>query len=269
VGHLHAETCSGYGEDIITTYLRHQQQHHCNHNQISNRSNIVPQIRFSNERLFTTKFAPSDMELGDELGHGVLKKEMEDVHVDEISPEAVRLQRFREWLLVNGVQFHGCEIRASSKEKQAGLGVFATEDNTQGVLMVTPLILAITPMTVLQDPLLGPQYCSLFEEGDVDDRLLIMLFLLIEHARGESSFWAPYLDVLPSKFGTPLSYSEEELLELKGSSLFHATQQQLRALSTVFKKTVKTFAENVLSSIACERIRGFQKLGGMITGTGT
>ena len=40
------------------------------------------------------------------------------------------------WLLVfqvNGVQFHGCEIRASSKEKQAGLGVFATEDNTQGL----------------------------------------------------------------------------------------------------------------------------------------
>lgn len=62
--------------------------------------------------------------------------------------------------------------------------------------MVTPLILAITPMTVLQDPLLGPQYCRLFEEGDVDDRLLIMLFLLIEHARGESSFWAPYPSIL-------------------------------------------------------------------------
>lgn len=65
-----------------------------------------------------------------------------------------------------------------------------------GVLMVTPLILAITPMTVLQDPLLGPQYCRLFEEGGVDDRLLIMLFLLIEHARGESSFWAPYPSIL-------------------------------------------------------------------------
>ena len=39
------------------------------------------------------------MELGDELGHGVLKKETEDVHVDE-SPEAIRLQKFREWLLV-------------------------------------------------------------------------------------------------------------------------------------------------------------------------
>lgn len=35
---------------------------------------------------------------------------------------------------VNGVQFHGCEIRASSKEKQAGLGVFAMEDNTQGLV---------------------------------------------------------------------------------------------------------------------------------------
>lgn len=37
---------------------------------------------------------------------------------------------------VNGVQFHGCEIRASSKEKQAGLGVFAMEDNTQGLVFL-------------------------------------------------------------------------------------------------------------------------------------
>lgn len=61
-----------------------------------------------------------------------------------------------------------------------------------GVLMVTPLLLAITPMTVLQDPLLGAHYCQLFEEGEVDDRLLIMLFLVVERARGQLSFWAPY-----------------------------------------------------------------------------
>ena len=39
---------------------------------------------------------------------------------------------------VNGAPFHGCEIRASTKEKQAGLGVFAMEDNTQG--LVFPLL---------------------------------------------------------------------------------------------------------------------------------
>lgn len=44
---------------------------------------------------------------------------------------------------VNGVQFHGCEIRASSKEKQAGLGVFATEDNTQGLFSLSQTALCL------------------------------------------------------------------------------------------------------------------------------
>lgn len=37
-----------------------------------------------------------------------------------------------------------------------------------------------------------------------------------------------YFDVLPSKFGTPLCFNEEDLLELEGTSLFHATQQQVQ-----------------------------------------
>jgi hypothetical protein len=36
-----------------------------------------------------------------------------------------------------------------------------------------------------------------------------------------------YFDVLPSKFGTPLCFNEEDLLGLEGTSLFHATQQQV------------------------------------------
>lgn len=61
-----------------------------------------------------------------------------------------------------------------------------------GILIVTPLVLAITPMTALQDPLLGPVFAKLFEDGDVDDRLVVMLYLLVENLRGDSSFWAPY-----------------------------------------------------------------------------
>ena len=62
-----------------------------------------------------------------------------------------------------------------------------------GVLMVTPLQLAITPMSGMQDPELGPYFMELMAVGgDVDDRLLIMLFLVIERARGQHSFWAPY-----------------------------------------------------------------------------
>lgn len=76
--------------------------------------------------------------------------------------------------------------------KLRGFSGLYTKLVVTGVLMVTPLLLAITPMTVLQDPELGGHYCKLMEEGEVDDRLLIMLFLVIERARGRFSFWAPY-----------------------------------------------------------------------------
>lgn len=59
-----------------------------------------------------------------------------------------------------------------------------------GILLVVPLDLAITPMGVLQDPLLGPECRAMFEEGEVDDRLLITLFLTVEHLR-ENSSWKP------------------------------------------------------------------------------
>lgn len=55
-----------------------------------------------------------------------------------------------------------------------------------------PLDLAITPMRVLQDPLFGPECRAMFEEGDVDDRLLMVLFLTVECLRKNSS-WKPYV----------------------------------------------------------------------------
>ena len=59
-------------------------------------------------------------------------------------------------------------------------------------MLVVPLDLAITPMRVLQDPLLGPACRAMFEEGDVDDRLLMMLLLTVERLR-KNSLWKPYV----------------------------------------------------------------------------
>ncbi|EHA8591835.1 hypothetical protein COCNU_contig68481346G000010 [Cocos nucifera] len=56
--------------------------------------------------------------------------------------------------------------------------------------MVVPLDLAITPMRVLQDPALGPRFRALFEEGDVDDRFLVMIYLMVERLR-PNSLWKP------------------------------------------------------------------------------
>ncbi|KAI5055199.1 hypothetical protein GOP47_0030344 [Adiantum capillus-veneris] len=170
-----------------------------------------------------------------------------------VEQEYDALPRFICWLEANGVQLQVSTIKHSEK-KETGLGVFAACDILEGVLMVTPLHLAITPMSVLQDPEFGKAYAKLFEDGDVDDRLLMMLFLMVEHIRGSSSLWAPYLDVLPTSFGTPLWFTEEELQELQGTALHNATKIQLRNLGALFEDKVKPFAEQVLSSVgALER----------------
>lgn len=62
------------------------------------------------------------------------------------------------------------------------------------MLLVVPLDLAITPMRVLQDPLIGPECQAMFEEGEVDDRFLMILFLMLERVRKKSS-WKPYISI--------------------------------------------------------------------------
>jgi hypothetical protein len=130
---------------------------------------------------------------------------------------------------VNGGELRGCNIKYSDSLK--GFGIFASTSTqaSDEVLLVVPLDLAITPMRVLQDPLLGPECQKMFEQGQVDDRFLMILFLTLERLRINSS-WKPYLDMLPTRFGNPLWFSDDDILELKGTNLYHATELQVSIL---------------------------------------
>lgn len=55
---------------------------------------------------------------------------------------------------------------------------------------MVPLDLAITPMRVSQDPILGPECRALFDGGAVDDRFFVIVFLMVERLRKNSS-WKP------------------------------------------------------------------------------
>ncbi|WVZ82798.1 hypothetical protein U9M48_030020 [Paspalum notatum var. saurae] len=157
-----------------------------------------------------------------------------------------KLESFLQWLQANGADLRGCTIRACGGN---GFGVFSAAapepGATDGVVMVVPLDLAITPMRVLQDPLVGPRCRALFEVGDVDDRLLVMLFLMAERRR-PASLWKPYLDMLPSTFGSSLWFTEEELAELEGTTLYRATVIQRKSLQSTFDAKVKGLVEELL-----------------------
>ncbi|TKY65504.1 Ribosomal lysine N-methyltransferase 1 [Spatholobus suberectus] len=113
-------------------------------------------------------------------------------------------------------------------------------------MLVVPLDLAITPMRVLQDPLLGPACRAMFEEGDVDDRLLMMLLLTVERLR-KNSLWKPYLGMLPTTFGNPLWFSDDELKELRGTTLYRATELQKKSLLTLYETKVKDIVKKLLT----------------------
>ncbi|PNX76782.1 SET domain-containing protein [Trifolium pratense] len=101
-------------------------------------------------------------------------------------------------------------------------------------------------MRVLQDPFLGPECRALFEEGDVDDRLLMMLLLTVERLR-KGSLWKPYLDMLPTTFGNTLWFSEEELQELRGTTLYRATELQKKSLLNLYETKVKDLVKKLLN----------------------
>ncbi|EXB52102.1 hypothetical protein L484_024652 [Morus notabilis] len=159
--------------------------------------------------------------------------------------EESKLQCFLQWLQVNGVQLRGCKIKLCDSNK--GFGIFFVNDvSSDGVLLVVPLNLAITPMRVLQDPLIGQECRGMFEEEEVDDRFLIILFLTIERLRRNSS-WKPYLDILPNTFGNPLWFSDDELSELKGTTLYRATELQKRNLLSLYDDKVKSLVKKLLT----------------------
>ncbi|XP_059456811.1 uncharacterized protein LOC132186772 isoform X2 [Corylus avellana] len=158
--------------------------------------------------------------------------------------EEAKLERFLHWLQVNRVELRGCKIKYCDSNK--GFGIFSANEASDGVLLVVPLDLAITPMRVLQDPLLGPECRALFEEGEVDDRFLMILFLTLERLRNNSS-WKPYLDMLPTTFGNPLWFTDDVLLELKGTTLYQATELQKKRLQSFYDNKVKGFVKKLLA----------------------
>ncbi|KAI8021458.1 hypothetical protein LOK49_LG03G02386 [Camellia lanceoleosa] len=157
--------------------------------------------------------------------------------------QQAKLDRFLQWLQLNGVELRGCKIKYCDSNK--GFGLFLSDDVSDEVLLVVPLDLAITPMRVLEDPILGPECRAMFEEGEVDDRFLMNLFLTVERLRKNSS-WKPYLDMLPTTFENPLWFTDDEFLELKGTTLYRATELQKKKLHFLYDDKVKNLVKKLL-----------------------
>ncbi|XP_040861117.1 uncharacterized protein [Glycine max] len=56
-----------------------------------------------------------------------------------------------------------------------------------------------------------------------------------------------YLDILPTTFGNPLWFSDDELQELRGTTLYRATELQKKSLLSLYESKVKDIVKKLLT----------------------
>lgn len=197
-----------------------------------------------------------------------------DLDVDEVSYALSRSELLRQWLTTVGAEIDAVDIRQSHASATAGLGVFASEGvrgalhvswwkwpwyrvrkPNDGIVLATfPLQAAITPKTIISDPVLGGMYQELLDQGDVDDSLMIILFLMVEKHLGRESSWQPWIDMLPDTVDTPLFYSDDELKDLSGTTLEGATRSLRNQLSQQWKQ-LEPVCKNLLSKAGAASVQ--------------
>ncbi|GAX75537.1 hypothetical protein CEUSTIGMA_g2980.t1 [Chlamydomonas eustigma] len=157
--------------------------------------------------------------------------------------ETPDLKKLTEWLRARGANISLVQIKESKVGNSAGLGMFISETAShqhlkpcmgshsksrwwwpfssamQQPLASFPLSSAITAANILRDPQLGRGYSWMLQHGVVDERTIIMAYLIAEKLKGDASEVAPWINALPRRFGTPVMFSEAELEELKGTPL--------------------------------------------------
>ncbi|CAL8466595.1 g6131 [Coccomyxa elongata] len=149
------------------------------------------------------------------------------------------LKIFRSWLQSHGAQIDTIAVAPGSQgaglvmqlsRKPAELcswrawiwNLFRPQQDI--VLARFQLSTAITSKLITSQPGVQLLYRQLLETNTCDERLLTMLFLIVEKLRGESSKLAPWIAVLPDSFDMPLHYSDEEIAQLQGTTLHNATR---------------------------------------------
>lgn len=117
-----------------------------------------------------------------------------------------------------------------------------------------------SPWSVFVNILPGSRMCfaSLLPES-----LFISFLASVSRGGFYSSFYQSYnyryLDMLPTRFGNPLWFSDDDILELKGTNLYHATQLQVNNLSHFFHYVSPSIDENSCQFVLVLSTTSFQK----------
>ena len=133
--------------------------------------------------------------------------------IPEYKDIGVVYQRFIEWFQKNGGKMNGCQFPAYFGKDNIR-GVVATREiKPNEALIFVPNSLLITTKLIQEDTIFGPiveDHPSLFKDSVDWECNTQILFLMTEKAKGENSFWKPYLDTQPL-IETPVEWDDADL----------------------------------------------------------
>jgi hypothetical protein len=146
----------------------------------------------------------------------------------ELSTQKINDDLFLDWFLQNGGAING--ISVGDCEEQ-GRGVVATTDVRldQEVMKIPSKLILSAPNLMSSGDSMNIAITKLFS----NDEEAVIASLLLESWRGSDSFFAPYINVLPTYVASLLHFSSEELSELQDPE---------------FEKEAKLFQSNARSS---------------------
>ncbi|KAF5308840.1 hypothetical protein FQR65_LT00540 [Abscondita terminalis] len=147
-------------------------------------------------------------------------------HATKSRLSAATFSSFTNWIEDNGAKFEGLKI---SEFPGYELGLMAERDIKQSSLIIAvPKKLMITidvakkselRKLIEKDPLLSNM-----------SNVALTMFLLLEKFK-ETSFWKPYIDILPTEYSTVLYFNLEELQELQVSPTLESALKQIKNIA--------------------------------------
>ena len=130
--------------------------------------------------------------------------------------------------------------QAPASSSRGFFGSSASSGSSSAVTLASvPLAMALTSKACAEHEAVGECFRHLMDDGSIDERMAVMLLLILEKRRGERSPAAPYVASIPVTFHTPLHYGADELKGLRGTNLHAATLKQRAQLDHVLKDSVR------------------------------
>ncbi|CAG8447945.1 2184_t:CDS:10 [Scutellospora calospora] len=132
------------------------------------------------------------------------------------------------WLCENEATFP--KVRFDEDKNGMG-GSYAVQPiHPNEIIATLPLNLTLTPKLARESlPILTSLSC----------RAALATFLVHERLLGNLSFYHPYINILPKNISTPLTYSEREMLWLKGTNLGPGSENRKEILRKEFEEVLK------------------------------